>query len=500
MLSFQVFTQPNGTLLADLSSTIQGLKFSTNCHGFMSCSGTIPNLSLHEQFTIYEWPELPHVVISNQAAGVVWEGRLEDISISGNGIDLVAFGYIRALGDVPYTALWSSSEYKNYIEGVADHSSAFLSEKFKMDTNNRLFVGLVKNNQYLSSDIGVHLYYTPDNGEKDIKEITFNYEFNGATNYRIILFSYSGSFASNNEWSVSGDGTLKSGSATITLPTARSIVGFAVQRISSDNTYTGETGDTYGKFTSVRIKTTDDTTILASDICESVISYINGINPTQISANTSQISATSIDFDDALFEDEYPIDFLDNLAYQSGFDLAVWENQIVHFKATDGRVWHIDAVEILDLERSIEPIVNSVYAKYKDGNGRDLRTSIVNDENSQSKHGIIRRRVVSAKTTSLSVAELYRDNLLADRGDYALRASVKFDRIYDSNGSEYPLHEMRAGDTVFIRNLPPTLSSSIDNIRSFKIAETRYNADDNSMSVEPAAAIPTLVKLVAGIQ
>jgi hypothetical protein len=74
---------------------------------------------------------------------------------------------------------------------------------------------------------------------------------------------------------------------------------------------------------------------------------------------------------------------------------------------------------------------------------------------------------------------------------------VEFERVYDELGAEYPLYAMRAGDTVTMRNLPPTLSTSIDRIRSFTISETEYDAAANTIDITPEEPIPSLVTLVA---
>ncbi len=59
---------------------------------------------------------------------------------------------------------------------------------------------------------------------------------------------------------------------------------------------------------------------------------------------------------------------------------------------------------------------------------------------------------------------------------------------------------VRAGDTVVIRNLPPTLSTEIDRIRIFRITRTEYDPVRNTVTVEPEAPIDSLEALLAQAQ
>jgi hypothetical protein len=52
---------------------------------------------------------------------------------------------------------------------------------------------------------------------------------------------------------------------------------------------------------------------------------------------------------------------------------------------------------------------------------------------------------------------------------------------------------------VIVRNLPPTISTSIDRIRSFRLSRTSYDAMTDTLTVEPEQARPTLDALLARI-
>jgi hypothetical protein len=78
-----------------------------------------------------------------------------------------------------------------------------------------------------------------------------------------------------------------------------------------------------------------------------------------------------------------------------------------------------------------------------------------------------------------------------------VRATIAFDYILDIVGQQRPLWEVKAADTLTIRNLSPLLALDTDNISTISLAMIEYNYDSNTLSVEPDSPIPTLVSLVA---
>lgn len=66
----------------------------------------------------------------------------------------------------------------------------------------------------------------------------------------------------------------------------------------------------------------------------------------------------------------------------------------------------------------------------------------------------------------------------------------------DSGSRAYPW-EAESGDTVTIRNLPPTISASVDRIRSFVISEVEYDADTGIAKLTPEDPVPSLDVITA---
>jgi len=181
-----------------------------------------------------------------------------------------------------------------------------------------------------------------------------------------------------------------------------------------------------------------------------------------------------------------------------GYEWGVYEGRLLHFRPRDGqRHWHVDVTTTPKLQRSIEGLRNGAYVIYRDAGGRTLRTVVTGDGDSQARYGVRRVGVLNVQTTSLAEAQVQQARFLADRATLSTRADIQFDRLYDAVGALWPLWSIRAGDTVTMRNLPPTLSTDIDRIRTFRVAETEYDAASGTLSIAPEEPLPSLDVLVA---
>lgn len=506
MLAFQIFSDSSLTfMLADFTNRVQppdgrGLRFSTNDHGFGALEAGFIPMTLHEAFQCYTWPGLPHAIVTDHESATIWEGRVEDIAIVEGGIRLTAFGYQRALYDVPYTALWSKTGSGDWNALTNDTYAGSYPELFEMDNNNRLYWTLRTGESYATGRYAGWGYLSPDEGARKITNIAFSYAVQMPTNWRLRVYQTDDFSSGTTTTAVTGNGALQSGSYSLALGTTRyNVVVMLENNTGGDYVMSDLTNDWYAKATSIRVKSTTSSTVVASEIVAGIVAYINSINDDQLSADESLIEATTEDLQDEIYEDEWPGDILDRLAQLHTYEWGVYEGRRLYFRprGSGGRDWYVDATEIINLERSLENVRNSAYGIYRDADGRTLRTNTVGDADSQGRYGVLRRGFISVQTTSLGEAQVHRSTWLADKADASARAEVRFNRLYDVSGALYPLYALRAGDTITIRNLPPSLSSDVDRIRTFVVAETEYDAAEDSIRVSPEMPIPSLDRLVA---
>jgi hypothetical protein len=503
MLTIQIYSDSTkARLLADLSGRIGAAAFSTNGHGFAALSVPLVRMSLAETFEWYTWPGLPHVVASDSGAGVVWEGRLEDIGIVDGGVSLMALGYSRALYDAPYTALWSKAGTSEWRAVTGDELSGATSERYEIDNNNRLYIALKKGEVfYDNTNFGALTYAAPDGGDRSIVHFSADYAVLLPTGMRARLYSSATDYTSSTiEAFVTGNGSLQTGTWDFDT-TARFRLRFQVGSVDSaggNYAMTDDTGDFYAKLTNVRVKTTTAATVTASAIAAALAEWVNALNDSQLQADAALIEATATDLKNEIYEDAWPADILDRLALLHGYEWGVYEGRRLHFRPqASGRQWFVDVTQTPELQRSIESLRNSVYASYRRDDGRTMRTLAATDADSVARYGLTRRGSINVQTTSLTEATTHRGLFLADRATLASRGNIVFDRLHDAAGSIWPLYAMRAGDTVTMRNLPPTLSTEIDRIRTFRVAETEYDAATGELSIAPEEPMPSLDVLVA---
>lgn len=237
--------------------------------------------------------------------------------------------------------------------------------------------------------------------------------------------------------------------------------------------------------------------VYADEIAKDIVAGVAAVNSTQLSSNATLIQSPGVDLLDEVYEDQYGADVLDYLASRGDTSLrrwewAVWDDRRLTFQPHgSGRTWYVDITD-LEVIRTLENLANSVYATYQDPTGRILRSATNADSFSVSKYGLTRRQVAPASTTLVAQARIHRDTILADQKDPLPQARIAFDAVYDATGGKHLLAEVRAGDIFVIRNLPPTLSSSIDRIRTFRLTRTDYDLDTGVLTVEPEAPLPTL--------
>jgi hypothetical protein len=510
MLNIQIYTDSNKTQeLADythraLTPLGGGLEFSSGPHGFEALTLPLVPMSLPEAFGVIDWPVTPWVVVSDRAGFVAWEGRLEDRLIVDEGIQLRAFGGWSAYNDQLYTALWSKTGSGGWRFVTNQDNAAHQSQKFEGDNDNRIYIALKKNEVYTTSAIGGQFFVLPDRGGRNNITISFDYDItlpNSDWGFR--TRTYAAAFgATTIEDTVTGNGSQQTGSKSITVTAGRPIVTLSMRFIAGGSyTATAETGDWYIRITNIRVKTTTAAAVLANSIAASLVVFVSAFNPGQASSSTALIEATTRDLQDEIYEDMRPAAILANLASRHGYEVGVWEGQRLHFRplASAGTNYHVDVTR-LSYGTSLNDTYNEAYALYQDANNRALRTTTAQNDAGITESGVRRRGVIRVRTTSATQANAERDALLTAQGDFTTRLLIEFERLQTPGGAIVPLWMLRSGDTITMANLPPTLSADIDKLRTFRVNRVTYNADLDSVEVEPAVPIPTVASLLASAQ
>lgn len=492
-------------LLLDVTSMATAAEIVHGEHGFESCSFALP-LGVADAFRIYDAPGTPWVVATD-GVETLWEGRLDGPELRFSETDGEfsgeALGPWAALGDLPYTALWSDTSVAEWRVVRSDEISGAVPERWEIDTNNRLMIAPRKNEAYNNASIAYFTLETPAGSSRQISSLSFDYDyfepFGGCVVGVQTRDRTYGSATTIFSLTTSGAGS----SGTLTFTPADRLVIFLYNNNATLTQYTGETGARYLRMTNLRVKTTTSGIVGADEMARHVVSIVAGTNPSHLSSSTAQIRAPGIDLRDEVYEDASMADMLTRLAGLGDSGGNTWEVGVQDDRALylrprgmTGRTWYVDASKI-DVKRTLDRLYNSVYAVYQDAGDTTQRTAVATDGASVQRFGLARRRALAVNTSSVAQATAHRDVALRDGKDPTPQAGIDVPAIYDAQGERWPLWSVRTGDTLVVRTLAPGISAEVDRIKTLVVRGSRYDLLSDTLAITPEQPLPELDTILA---
>lgn len=258
-------------------------------------------------------------------------------------------------------------------------------------------------------------------------------------------------------------------------------------------------------FAHVIASTVNAHVVYPDEIIKDCVSILNALNPTQLSSDVTKIQSQAIDIDQAIYEDAYPAEIINQLIAKSDNQTPprqwvsmVYDEQtlIVRPRGT-GNAWYTD-ITILEVVRTLTQLYNSIYVVYSDvNNKRALRTAITTDADSVDKFKITRRKPIKVDTSDSVQATKIRDSVLALQTDPVPRANIELNRVFDKYDNPFPLFMVKADDTLTLRNLPPVLGTVYDKIRTLVIVRTNVDLIKNTLQLDLETATPNIAVQLA---
>lgn len=237
--------------------------------------------------------------------------------------------------------------------------------------------------------------------------------------------------------------------------------------------------------------------LYADQVAKVLRAGVTAVNAAPLSTSNALIQSPGLDLLDVVYEDAAIGEALDDLA-AAGDGTQLWEVGVdtlarLYFRpqGSDAQMWYVDASAI-EAQQTLTQLVNSAYAIYKSASGRITRTTPAGDADSVTRYGLTRRKAVKANTTNATIAAQMAANAVLAAATPIPQSSVSFDRVFTAQGADAPLHQVRAGDTFVIRNLPASADTAIDKLRSFRLARTSYDVLARVLDVVPESPLPEL--------
>lgn len=403
------------------------------------------------------------VIATHQHGGVVWQGRLSGRSLSGNELELSADGGFSAYRDDFYTAIFSTSRYKDWTQAGGEDSAPsgqnFAPEQWQMDNNSRLYIAPLSGSTYSGNgNAGTWRFEIPDKGRNHIKHISLDYEVRlPSLSWTFYIVGETAAGLQAVELASAGIGSVVSGSYSSTSISLDLVVLYVMIEYDAmlGTTITQETGHYYGKATNLAI-TYDDGTVYADDIVSDVALFMSGVNSGQASGSSVLIKSPAINMSDEIFEDVRCDRVLKSLADEHGYEVGVWDGKLLHFreKGSSNNTYHIRR-SIPKLQYGLKSLRNSAYCAYQDENGVTQRTDTATDAASQARYGLRRRSSVSSRSPALATAETLRDDEIESNAAVAPRADMGIGRLYSPYGQRVCVSFLRHGDVLVVENLSP---------------------------------------------
>lgn len=503
-LCVTVYTDSSKTeQLGDWSPLISSPVGENGENGFGTFRGVVA-MSMPEALTYYDREDAPYIYVGT-ASECAFEGRIEDMGPVAQGLEFVAFGFWRALHDLLYTAAWVDDGYGDWFELTTDDNPAVSEGRWEQDNSNRLILKPRKGEVFSQTAAhGMWAYEIPSGSTRTIRRLEFSYVLEADSRWKAEVVtgsSWSGSLTS--EWSLTGTGSTQTGTATVTIsdPGSDRIAFRMVDTANaSDTEYTDETGDVYFRATLVKVKTTASASLYADEIVEAIVSAVATENPSQLSADTSQIESPAVDLGTEIYKDARPADIVvylaalgDGASPPNHWTAAVWEGQRLHFHVLgDGGRTHYVDIEDYQISRSLDDLFTSTYAVY---NGSTQRTAVVENAAVKARLGFTRLTSANVTTSSQVTAEVVRDALLSDASAPVPRTDIQLAGVFDESGVEVPGWQLRSGDVLIIRNIPPELTGYTRR-RQFTLSRIGYRYDTGELSMV-ANELPSVEFLLA---
>lgn len=179
-------------------------------------------------------------------------------------------------------------------------------------------------------------------------------------------------------------------------------------------------------------------------------------------------------------------------------DFAVWEDGVVHYSPRDPT--SVDWIAYLfDPSRQsvkrfpsvvdVESVATAVGAVY-DNAGTLTQVAYATDAAGITEFSRIEKVIPNLGPVTATNAQEARDSRLEETKDWNQRTdSIVLTRVFDENGVERPLCDVRAGDVLRIADWRPTSQSlgiaDLDRLRSFVVLETRCDHVNNELTIRP---------------
>jgi len=494
--SIQIVARDAATMqvIQDLSGRARETIIARNRHGGAWLRTTVPMRTSQA----VHWLERPGLIWLEAWDGArrIWRGRLEDRTLTDDGLALQAFGPSRALTDLRYTAFWTSADVRQWR--TVDRAG-YQPGKYQLQVGaNVLTIQPRKGESY--SGLGTDAFgieaSVPAGSLTPFRTLTMTIRAQLPQGWTVRVLA-----GSTVVWSHQANLSAPSSTVTVPLNGASTVT---IQLYGTGVMNAAATGDWQLVVTTpvLRGGTAVTSAITANLIAAHLVQVVSGTNPALLSSMPARIPSPGLPLSEEVYIDAEMSAVLQRLADLGDIDGQPWvwgvddDLRLYLRPATWGsRTWIADAAS-LRLEVSAERQVSRVYATYSNQQQR-LITAAAQDAQALAHLGYTRETVVRSQASWAGQAEAYRDTALRDLRAPTPRTRLVVHRLWTTDGAMVPLHEVRPLDTIRVTQMERVGSRTLAAVQIVTLAATEYHVDDGTLTIETAEPSPTLERLIA---
>ena len=197
-------------------------------------------------------------------------------------------------------------------------------------------------------------------------------------------------------------------------------------------------------------------------------------------------------------------DALEQFNAGAGFNWGVWNDLGIYWTAKTPDVidWYVYTRDCKDLTITPNPaaFANEVLVSYTQDSVHQ-QTTTRTDAASIAKYGRTTKRMITVPgRITTAGAQSIGDDYLAETANLKVAAEFTTSRVFDDNGSEHHLGEVRGGHNVRLVDWLPTeelLTGEVDDIATFQIKSASYNHDSYDVRITPTEFVPMVETEIA---
>lgn len=247
-------SEPSKGIFLDVTRRAKACKASKGRHGNLRLTVAVA-MDRDLAYAFSALAGLPKMELTYQGARL-WEGRIEDIAPSDEGLTLTALGKWRALSDISYTALWSDSGVKEWEKLTEDNISTAKQRLFEQDNNNRLYLAARNPEPFVNTDLAAWGYLIPDASSRSIVACQFAYTLGAGVNWRARLLTRDSAWGSGSaQWTLAGAVGAQSGIQNLVFTAAAGLT-FELEATAGVTIAAATGAGAYLKITRLRLATT----------------------------------------------------------------------------------------------------------------------------------------------------------------------------------------------------------------------------------------------------